>query len=343
MLTSPTCDANGYSNTFNASDIASLRAVGVNRAQATEAANWMKEAELFLAAYGRQLNAAAIDRLLNALGVRMVMTVHKKTCETRASFSSLRQVAAAFYAEAKEKDDRLPKWHMLPEESNQKTNKATNKIAVLRETGDIVTESILAEKGFEVGKQVVQVESGNVYMLSALNADEKTATLDLQEKANPKSKAKPCVTVNRSELLLAKEWQPCTENKVIFFDCKQLSSPMDNFDLRASIMSGMFKSVLAAEFNKSSYDSDCKISTSPSIKVFASKPFKTGAFKLVGLTNNISVAPIDKVTLAASKSIGSGKDWKAFARSSNDQLTGKSKPDVYIISGLFRARSSSQL
>ena len=152
MLTSPTCDANGYSNTFTSADMASLKAVGCNRAQATQAANLMVEAESFLAAYGRRMDAATIGRLLNTLEVRMVMTVHKKTCTTRASFSSLQQVAASFYADAKEKDHLLPKWNMLTEELDH--GKSTSKIAVLRETGAIITESILAEKGFGKTKTV---------------------------------------------------------------------------------------------------------------------------------------------------------------------------------------------
>ena len=66
------------------------------------------------------------------------------------------------------------------------------------------------------------------------------------------------------------------------------------------------------------------------LKVYANKPFKTGAFKLVGLSNNIIVAPADKVMLAATKTVGSGKDWKAFARSSNSILSGKSKPEFFV-------------
>ena len=213
MLTSPGCDANGYSNTFNASDISSLKAVGSNRAQATEAANLMKEAEVFLAAYGIRLDLPTIQKLLNTLEVRMVMVVHKKTCTTRASFSSLQQVAAAFYADAKEKDNLLPRWDMLTEEATD--NKSTSKIAVLRETGNLITESILAEKGFEVGKQVLCVESGNIFKLSALNVDETTVTLKLEEKLG-KGKVKTPIAVDRTELLRGEKWQPSSENKLIF-------------------------------------------------------------------------------------------------------------------------------
>jgi hypothetical protein len=327
MLTSPGCDANGFSNTFTGTDIHSMKSGGSNRAQATEAANLMKEAETFLTAYGRRIDSATIQKLLNTLEVRLVMTVHKKTCTTRASFSSLQQVAASFYADAKEKDNLLPKWNMLTEEVTD--SKSTSKIAVLRETGDIVTESLLAEKGFEVGKQVVCVESGNIFMLSALNADATTVTLKLEEKVG-KGKVKTPATVDRAELLLGEKWQPCNVNKIIFFDSK-LPDPTVHFDLKASIMSGLFKQAIAVEFNKSSYDADCKMSmSSDGLRVYANTQFKTGAFKLVGLSNNIIVAPADKVMLAAGKTIGSGKDWKALARSSNSPLTRNSKPDYFV-------------
>ena len=213
MLTSPGCDANGYSNTFGVTDMASLNATGSNRVLATEAAKLMKEAEAFLRAYAIRFDEPTIQRLLNTLEVRMVMVVHKKTCTTRASFSSLQQVAAAFYADAKEKDNLLPKWNMLTEEAT--ADKKSSKIAVLRETGDLITESVLAEKGFEVGKQVLCVQSGNIFKLSALNKDETTVTLKLEEK-NEKGKVKTPIAVDRTELLFGDKWQPCTENKVIF-------------------------------------------------------------------------------------------------------------------------------
>ena len=98
-------------------------------------------------------------------------------------------------------------------------------------------------------------------------------------------------------------------------------------------MSGLIKQTIAIEFNKSSHGADCKtsISSDAPVRVYATKAFKTGAFKLVGLSNNISVAPADKVTLATStaKIIGSGKDWKAHVRSSNSILSGTSKPEFF--------------
>ena len=102
---------------------------------------------------------------------------------------------------------------MLTEEVTD--NKSASKIAVLRETGNLITESILAEKGFEVGKQVLCVKSGNIFKLSALNVDETTVTLKLEEKVGT-GKVKTPIAVDRTELLLGEKWQPCISNKVIF-------------------------------------------------------------------------------------------------------------------------------
>ena len=337
MLTSPSCDANGYSNTFGNSDFTSLN--GLNRGPATEAAKLMKEAENFLAAYGHRIGSTCIDKLLSTLEVRLVMLTHKKTCSHRASFSSLQQVAATFYADAKDKDGLLPKWNMVTEEIAKAPK---SKIAVLRETGDIVNQSILAEKGFELGTSLVHVESGNIFKLTAFNADEITVTLKLEEKVE-NGKVKTPLTVSRTELLIGQAWHVSNATRIQWHESK-LSSPTDYFDLKASILTGLIKQAMAVEFNKSSHDLDCKMSTSSNdVKVHANKHFKTGALKLVGLTNNIHVCAADKVMLAAMKPIGSGKDWKAYARSSNSPLAGKVRGDFLLVIGLFGARLSRQL
>ena len=134
MLTSPGCDAHGYSNTFNMTDFASLKAGGSNRNAAAEASTWIIEAERFLLAYAR-CDEAAIQRLMNALEVRIPMFVHQKKADTRASFSSLAAIAAAFYTDAKALDPRLPKWAKLPEDATPSSSKSgASKIGALRET-----------------------------------------------------------------------------------------------------------------------------------------------------------------------------------------------------------------
>jgi hypothetical protein len=74
----------------------------------------MVDAEQFLTAYGARLEGAVVKKLQNSLEVRMVMFVHQKKYDTRASFSSLPDIAHEFYNEAKQHDGLLPKWVKLP-------------------------------------------------------------------------------------------------------------------------------------------------------------------------------------------------------------------------------------
>lgn len=327
MLRSPHQDANGYCSTFTIHDIASLKAMGANRDEATIAAAWIDDAELFMAAYSR-VEEKVSNKLLSTMEQRMVFHVHKKSAETRASFSSLRDIAGAFYLELKSKDERVPTWNKLGEYTaaagpTDKQKKTCN----LRETGDIVTDKILEEKGFHVGGQV-QDNDGNLYLLHALNPDAKTATLKLVEEVNSKAKKKlaPKKVVDRTELLKATDWHPCSEVKTVYLNSNKIKDPL-SLDFKASIVMGAYKNAVAAEWHKYSCDDDCNISVSPQIKVYAKKTFKTGVFKLIGLTNHISVLPADKDYLSGGIRVGAGQGWHAFARTSNDSLVQKTLVD----------------
>lgn len=322
MLTSPTCDANGYSNTFGQSDFASLKTSGSNRNLATEANLWMVDAEQFLSAYGGRIDKALALKLQSSLEVRMVMFVHQKKCDTRASFSSLLDIAQDLYTEAKKYDGLLPRWAKLPGSACAKTSsagKAGLKIGSLRETGGLINESILAEKGFLINKQIVDVGTGDKYTISSFNSDEKTILCTLFEAASPQNKKKPAktITLDRAELLLGEKWHPSTDVATSYLE--NIKDPLDSFDLKASIISGACKNATALEFAKSN-ESDCTVSVTPDVKVYASKAFRSGNFKLVGLTNNITVQPDDKQMLVSARPIGTGKGWRAYARSSNSSV-----------------------
>ena len=159
MLTSPGCDANGYSNTFAAHDFASLKTAGSNRQAATEANSWMTDAEQFLSAYGARIVKSMVSKLQSMLEVRIVMFVHQKKADTRASWSSLLDIAVQVYADVKVYDARLPTWTKIPADAaDAKTSVGQG--ATLRETGsNIINKSILAEKGFNVDKQIVNVHT----------------------------------------------------------------------------------------------------------------------------------------------------------------------------------------
>ena len=326
MLTSPQQDAQGFCSTFTINDVSSLKAMGGNRDEATIAAAWIDDAEQFLAAYGSRIDEKAASKLLSTLETRMVLHVHKKACDTRASFSSLRDIAGAFYLDLVKKDERLPKWNKLGEFTVQKDNSKNKKETVnLRETGDGISEDILSEKGFRVDG-LLQDNDQNLYLLQTLNADAKTVTLKLIQQANPKAKSKldKKLIVDRTELLEGSNWQVCSDTKTVYFPASNISDPFQSIDIKASIVAGIYKNALALEWQKSSFDDDCDISISPNVRVYTKKPFKAGAFKLVGMTSNVSVASSDKV-MVGGVPVGSGEDWQAYARSSNSGLQKMSK------------------
>lgn len=330
MLTSPTCDSNGYSNTFNNADFGSLKATGANRALATEANRWMKDAEEFMSAYGSRIKGEVASRLLNTLEVRMVMFVHQKKYDTRASFSSLPDIAHEFYHEAKQQDGLLPNWVKLG--SKPKSSNLSNdgpKIGALRETCGIINASILAEKGFVVNRQMINVETRDIYTITTLNKDEKTVSCTLFEAGSKKGK-KPAekISVDRADLLSGDHWHSSSTTQPTFLETT--TGPLNNFELTASIVAGACKNAMALEFAKSC-DDDIKVQTAPECKLFAIKAFKkVGSLKLVGLTNNISVQPDGKELLTSAKFIGQGAGWKAYCRSSNSSLTNASSSSFFL-------------
>ena len=322
MLTSPQQDAQGFCSTFTIYDVQSLKTMGVNRDEATTAASWIDGAEQFLAAYGARIDEKDASRMLSILETRMVLYVHKKSCDTRTSFASMRDIAGAFYLDMKKKDERIPKWSKLGDFTDKpEVSKKKNESVVLRETGNGVSEDILSEKGFKVDG-LLQDNDQNVYELKSLNADAKTVTLKLIQQADPKAKSKPDQKkiVDRTDLLEGSSWQPCADNKKVFFPSSKISDPLQSKELMASIVSGIYKNALALEWQKSSCDEDCDISISPNVKVYANKQFKSGAFKLIGMTHNINVASPDKVMLGG-VFVGSGEDWQAHVRSSNSSFS----------------------
>ena len=85
----------------------------------------------------------------------MVLFVHKKTSDTRASFSSLIEIAATFYSEAKAVDTKLPKWTKLGDYVLKQLT------SILRDAGSTATAAILAEKG----KLALDDDEKNIYNL----------------------------------------------------------------------------------------------------------------------------------------------------------------------------------
>lgn len=303
MLTSPTSDANGYYNLFSATDFANLRNWGPKRTLACEANEWMIAAEAFLSAYGHRLGETTSKKLVNALQVRMVMVVHGKKFETRASFSSLEDVAREFHRECRKADPLISEWTKLPKDSSKGDTKANTAIA-LRETAVAsFGDALLAEKGFVEG-QVIVNELNDQYKIKTLNADQKTITCTLVEAApRTKGTVKPDTTIHidRAVLMAGSTWQCSDMVKAMFLT--DIPSPLDCFELQASIIVGMVKNAMALEFKKST-ESACLLQRSPDVKLLAAKKMKEGALKLVALTNHVYCFPVGKVVAPSFRLMG---------------------------------------
>ena len=337
MLNSPTADANGYCNLFGNADFKSICAMGNNRARASEANAWMLDAEAFLKAYGHRIEEATSKKLLNSLQVRMVMVVHSKSAPTRANFTNLVDVAREFHRECKNADLRIPEWNKLPAAAPSKTQSTSVK-AGLRETGSTISDALLAEKGFVLG-QVITNKDGDQYTIVSLDADQKTITCKLVEAGCAGKRKKPAatITLDRVDLLSGTSWKCAGTVKSVIM--KDIHDPLDNFDLKASIIVGMVKHAMAVEFQKSTEDA-CWLQTEPDVRVFASKKMKPGACKMVALTNSVLCVPEDEDVGASSKLIGHIPGLcKLYYRSCN-AYTVKHANDQVFVSKFFAVRES---
>lgn len=318
MLTSPTCDANGYSTLLTPSDVSSLRSSGSNRVAATEAHTWMIAAEQFLAAYGTRIDPVAKSKHINSLEVRMAMHVQDKRSETRASFSSLAEIARQFYVDCKQYDKLLPVWTKPPAlEAVPKASDPKRKGGLREISGSMVHDSLLSEKGFTKDQVIYNVASNDKYEIKVLNANMRTVTCELYELGpdSDKNKIEKTIEVDRLELLSGSAWKHYTVVTPVFLT--NIADPLANSEFRASVLQGLVKTAMALEFSKSS-ESDCTLQTSPDLKVLASKGIKReGSFKLVGLTNQVSVYPAGKEVIAAWKCIGEVDGLKVYCKSSN--------------------------
>jgi hypothetical protein len=339
MLTSPTQDANGYCNTFGPQDFASLKAYGANRSSATEVAKWLSSADEFMAAYGSRVDATDAVKSMNKFDIRCCMHVHGKKHETRASFKKLADIAAEWYTEMKQLDPLLPKWAMLPDDVLKSSASSTDKQSsiLLRETGSAIDENLLSEKGFVIGRHVVQEATGHVYVLACLNADGVTATLSLVQaaeaskgtgrgrggKSSKGSKGpRKNLEVSRAEILLGDAWYPRDKVEAQIMDPKKLALVQDCFDFKASVIVGEIKAKLAIEASRS-HDTDMQLQISPIVSVLANKKFGKGSRKLYAISNGISIVKDDKAGLLGHKTqcqLYAGQGFKVYMKSTNDSL-----------------------
>lgn len=345
MLTSPTQDANGYCNTFGPQDFASLKAYGANRSSATEVVKWLDSADEFMAAYGSRVDATEAAKSMNKFDIRCCMHVHGKKHETRASFKKLADIAAEWYIEMKQLDPLLPKWAMLPDDILKNTSNASStdkkSSIVLRETGSAIDENLLSEKGFVIGRHVVEEATGHVYVLACLNADGVTATLSLVQAAEASkgtgrgrggkgSKGpKKNLEVSRADILLGDAWCPRDKAEAQIMDPNKLALVQDCFDFKASVIVGEIKAKLAIEASRS-HDTDMQLQISPIVSVLANKKFSKGSLKLYAISNSINIVKDDKAGLLGHKTqcqLYAGQGFKVYMKSTNDSL--QQNLDVY--------------
>ena len=115
------------------------------------------------------------------------------------------------------------------------------------------------------------------------------------------TKSAATITLDRVDLLSGTSWKCAgTVKSVIMTD---IHDPLDNFDLKASIIVGTVKHAMAVEFEKSTEDA-CWLQKVPDVRVVASKKLKPVALKLVALTNSVLCVPKDKDVGRSSKLLG---------------------------------------
>ena len=276
MLNAPTANSTGHATLFSNADYASLHHGGRSRPFAIDANKMMAAAEEFLMAYSI-MPATVVRKLLCDLQVRLVMHVHQKKAETRRSFTSVLDIANAMYDEAKVGDHRLPVWTKLKDfEAKPKGSAAVSGLREIRKDG-LIPDSELEARGFKVGAAVVNA-SLEKYTIARFNENLKSVIVT-KDDDDAESRE-----VDRIELL--GQWILHVVKEVVM--CNDHPSPATHTDLLIDICKGAIKAALLNEFSKSC-EGHCSLQVSPQQKVFATKDFKVGGFKLVGLTNAVSV------------------------------------------------------
>ena len=331
MLTSPSQDSNGFSNTFTSTDFSSLKQMGNKRSEAARVANMLCSADEFMQAYGSRISGADAKKAMNTFECRCCMFVHGKTHPTRATFDSIAEIAAAWYAHIKELDPLIPKWAKMPQPVGTPKVKSVPKVkrdnVVLRETDSTIDEALLSEMGFVIDKDVIQTSTNHVYKLSALNSDGIHATLTLVAASSKKVKGQKApdntVEVDRSDLLAGELWHPDQMPESTFLDCSKLALVADGFEFRSSVLLGEIKARLAQEAEKSD-DDKMKLQVKPNVGVVSKQKFNKGAMKLFAISNSIQIIPDEKATNLALASnrvlLYSGQGFKVVMTSSNDSV-----------------------
>lgn len=347
MLNSPTADSSGTATLFNASELAALRRDKSLIAQAVEANDIMVAAETFLTAYAR-IDCMTKAKLLSSLQVRAVMRLFNKKVETRASFSSLLHVADAFYTEAKKVDPLLPVWDKIASLQGTAASSSSTQPVMggLREINmHCISDETLVAKGFAVGALIQDIKGG-IYKITELCKDMKSVSLKpekiafgthmlLVEKSGKKDKKDKTDKKDKKDKndkkgnnndtveilklcrvdLVSAGYKVYTPVQVKILD--DYPDPTVNFDFRASVLQGVVKDRMLAEFEKSA-EQHVQLQVAPETTMTFMKNFKAGSFRIVALSNSVVVSKSIDPDSTGYHIMGTFKDeYKIACRNSN--------------------------
>ena len=288
MLTSPSCDAGGYSNTFSFSDFGSVGAGGRNQASSEAAAELMMAAETFLVAYGK-LPEAARNSVLSRLEVRAVMFVHGKKSAQRKAFDSFETIAVAFYEEAKRMDPKLPMWPRIAEYMKKKASGSKSGTAKVREVSldGNVSDCELRARKLIVGAFVKSKAKNELFKIQKITADH-VSIIDVSSEGKAGDEVEP-KQVSKTELLFSYVAHEIAQK--VFLE--KMQDPCKHLEVMSSLVRGAVLKELTALMSKSS-EGDVQLMLEPEKAAIVSKTFAVGQLKLVAFSHLIFVVPKEK-------------------------------------------------
>ena len=289
MLTSPSCDAGGYSNTFNYSDLSSVSAGGRNQANSESAVELMQAAETYLVAYG---NFSEADRagFLSKLEVRLVMFVHGKRSAHRIVYDSFEAIAAAFWEEAKACDARLPDWQRIAEYMKKQaggSRSGTAKVKELSMDGKVGNCELRA-RNMDVGGFVKYKSKNELFRIEKIKTDH-VDIIPVDDEGNAKGAAPAKTVVSKADLVLSYVEHKIKPKKFL----QQVADPCKHLEVLTYLVRGAVLKELTSLMSKSSED-DIKIMIAPERAAITTKAFAVGQLKLVAFSHLITVIPMQK-------------------------------------------------
>ena len=321
MLSAPSVDQGGYSNTFTVGDFSSVSVGGRNQAAAEAAAELMHQAESYLMAYSR-MPAGTSAKLLSKLEIRAVMLTHTKKAPLRVWYSSLDEIALAFFEDAKKEDVKLPKWSRLNGiKSDVKTSKSGQvSLKELNMDGN-VPDSELEARSFKEGAfiktkgkddryfKVVEVKPNfGPVVLEEVDAEGIPIT-------EPEASSAPSANdIGRADLMMKYEAYTIPAKKIL----ANLPDLCEHVDVLAAVVKGAIVEKMAALYAKSA-EKDITLVMEPKKGLFVDRDFNKGSMKLVAFSTYVTVLHAGKPAPLGCMCIGKseGMNVNIFLRPNN--------------------------